>query len=154
MEKQHAAGIQDILRVSSLVLVVGFLLNLIWENAQAPLYEGYKGFYGHFWLCFVAAVVDALVILLLYLLFLVYSQHLYWPLAAGFWQRLLLVIAGVLLAVWFEKWALNVEQWGYAEAMPIIPILDIGLLPVLQLMFLPFATFWVSMHVARANLAR
>lgn len=31
-----------------------FLLNLLWENLQAPLYVGYTSFAQHFWICFKA----------------------------------------------------------------------------------------------------
>lgn len=48
------------------IFLIGFLLNLVWENVQAPLYEEYSGFQGHFVLCFWASLVDAAVILLLY----------------------------------------------------------------------------------------
>lgn len=61
------------------ILTIGFRVNLIWENAQAPLYEGYNGFFRHFWVCLVAAVMDALVLLLLYFLLAAFSHSLYWP---------------------------------------------------------------------------
>ncbi|MBW7468750.1 hypothetical protein ABID22_003172 [Pontibacter aydingkolensis] len=148
MEKKHTASIRESLRVSGFVLVVGFLLNLIWENAQAPLYFEYKGFYSHFMICFVAAVVDALVILLLYLLFALFMHNLYWPLHAGVGQYFLLVFIGGVMAVWFERWAFVNRQWSYRQAMPIVPILDIGLLPLLQLMILPLLSIWISTHLA------
>ncbi|WP_161889510.1 hypothetical protein [Pontibacter russatus] len=108
MEKRHTSGFRGTQRVSGLVYVVGFLPNLIWENAQTPLYFGYNGFYSHFTACLVAAVVDALAILQLYLLLAVYHRSLYWPMGAGPWQYLFLAFLGGLLAAWFEKWALHV----------------------------------------------
>ncbi|MBF9252181.1 hypothetical protein I2I11_02640 [Pontibacter sp. 172403-2] len=134
------------------VLVIGFLLNLIWENAQAPFYRGYNGFFAHFWICFIAAVVDALVLLLLYLLFAVLSHSLYWPLKAKLWQYGLLAFSGGLLALWFEKWALAKEQWSYTTAMPLVPVLDVGLLPLLQLMLLPGLAFYLGANAAKPRL--
>ena len=131
------------------VVVIGFLLNLIWENAQAPLYEGYNGFFEHFWTCLVASVVDALVLLLLFILFAVFNQCLSWPLTGKLWQYLVLVLVGGILAVWFEKWALDVEHWSYTNNMPVVPVLDIGLLPFLQLLLLPSITFYLSASAAQ-----
>jgi len=134
------------------VLIIGFLLNLIWENVQAPFYKGYNGFFAHFWICFAAAAVDALVLLLLYILFAVSNQSLYWPLKVRLWQYGLLAFIGGLLALWFEKWALAGEQWSYTNAMPVVPVLDAGLLPLLQLMLLPGLTFYLGANVARPRL--
>lgn len=41
--------------------------------------DGYGGFVEHFWICFVAAVIDGLVILLLDVLLNLVYQDLYWP---------------------------------------------------------------------------
>ncbi|GAA4437033.1 hypothetical protein GCM10023188_30780 [Pontibacter saemangeumensis] len=152
MKKKHSASIRGTLRASGLVLLDGFLLNLIWENAQAPLYLDYSGFYSHLKICFVAAVVDALVILLLYLLLVAYNQNLYWPMGAGPWQYLFLTLLGGLLAVWFEKWALQGGEWSYTEVMPIVPVLRVGLFPLLQLMVLPIIACWVSSCIVRPHL--
>ncbi|WP_157593602.1 hypothetical protein [Pontibacter actiniarum] len=133
-----------LLLVSGAVLVIGFSLNLIWENAQAPLYQGYSGLFGHFWICFVASLVDALVLLLLYTLFAVFNHSPYWPLNAKLWQYILLSFTGGVIAVGFEKWALAVEQWFYTDEMPMVPLLHVGWLPLLQLMILPSLTYYIS----------
>lgn len=150
----RGSSLKDLLLVCGFVLVIGFSLNLVWENAQAPLYKGYNGFSGHFWVCLVASVVDALVLLLLYTLFAVFNQRLNWPLHVKLWQYGLLALAGGLLAVWFEKWALAREQWSYTDHMPIVPVFDVGLLPFLQLLLLPSLTFYISATTAKLNLFR
>lgn len=144
MKRGNEDNVKDLMLICGAVLMIGFLLNLIWENAQAPLYKGYNGFFGHFWICFAASVVDALVLLLLYTLLAMFNHSLYWFLDARVWQHGFLVIIGGLLAVWFEKWALGAEQWSYTNAMPVVPSLDVGLLPFLQLMTLPWLTFYAS----------
>lgn len=47
-----------------------------------------------------------------------------------------LVLIGGILAVIIEKWGLSTGRWQYDE-MPIIPILNIGLTPVLQMLVIP-----------------
>lgn len=43
------------------------------------------------------------------------------------------VSAGVVFATWLEIHALNTGRWMYNELMPIIPILNVGLSPTIQL---------------------
>ena len=136
------------------VLVIGFSLNLIWENAQAPLYRGCNGFFRHFWTYLVASVVDALVLLLLYTLFAVFNQRLNWPLHVKLWQYGLLSLVGGLLAVWFEKRALAREHWSYTHNMTIVLILYVGVLPLLQLALLSCLTFYASATTAKFILFR
>lgn len=145
---QKPPPLKSLLRTCWLVLAIGFLLNLVWENAQAPLYKSYTGFTSHFWACFVASVVDALVTLLLFVLFAQFTHTLCWRYRVTSWRPLLLIIAGGVIAVWFEKWALEHGAWAYTDAMPMTPILQVGLLPVLQLMLLPYVTFRASCQVA------
>lgn len=136
------------------ILAIGFTVNLIWENAKAPFYKGYDGFFQHFGVCLVAAVVDALVLLLLYFLVAAFNHNLYWPLKVKLWQYGLLAFIGGVLAVWFEKWALAGEQWSYTNEMPVVPVLDVGLLPLLQLMLLPGLTFYLSARATKLYLRR
>ena len=145
------SNLKDLLQVCGFVLVIGFSLNLVWENAQAPLYKGYNGFSGHFWVCLVASVVDALVLLLVYTLFAVFNRRLNWPLHVKPWQYGLLALVGGLLAVWFERWALARGQWSYTDDMPIVPVLEVGLLPLRQLLLLPGPAFYVSATTAKPH---
>ncbi len=48
-----------------------------------------------------------------------------------------LVLLGAAVAVAVEWWALATERWQYAGAMPIVPFLQVGLLPVLQMTIIP-----------------
>lgn len=95
-------------------------------------------------ICLVATVVDALVILLLYLSLAVIYRNIYWIQRWHWKPMLLLIILGGMIAIVFEKWALLRNQWNYAEAMPIVPLLNVGLSPLLQLMILPVLTFYIN----------
>lgn len=130
------------------VLVIGFLVNLVWENAQAFLYEGYGGFIEHFWTCLVASVVDALVILLVYLLLSLAYRDLFWPRRNSYARYAVVALIGGALAVGFELWALAKEEWDYAESMPLV--LGVGLSPLIQLMVLPVLTYFISLRGIRS----
>jgi len=52
-----------------------------------------------------------------------------------------IVAVGFVVAVIMERTALSGSLWQYAASMPRIPVIGVGLWPVLQLMTLPLATF-------------
>jgi len=132
-----------------------FLLHLIWENLQAPLYLGFASFQQHFWMCLKAtATGDMLFMLTIYLaLAAIHGDWLWIAHAATFRHPatwLIALLIGVLLAVSFELWAVYVvERWQYSASMPILPILRIGLTPVLQMIAIPIAVLFVSFRFSR-----
>lgn len=132
------------------ILIIGFIVNLIWENAQAFLYTGYSGFKEHFWACFVASIVDALVILLIYLFFALYYKNLFWPRRNSLIRYTFVAVIGGALAVGFELWALEKGEWSYARNMPVV--VGIGLSPLIQLMTLPALTYSISLRGIRSRM--
>ena len=62
-----------------------------------------------------------------------------------FRQRLWLApILATLFAISLELFALQTGRWAYAAAMPIIPIINTGLTPTIQLGILAFISFKVG----------
>ena len=132
------------------IFIIGFLLNLIWENVQAPLYEGYTNLWDHFMMCFWASIVDAAVILLLYALFALWFKNSFWIKHLNWKNGLLLMLVGAAIALGFEFWAFQNEVWAYTERMPLVPALNIGLSPLLQMMLLPLFTFILSYRIVKS----
>jgi hypothetical protein len=132
-----------------------FLLHLLWENLQAPLYKGFESFEQHFWMCLKAtATGDMLFMLVIYLALAAVHRDWLWISDATTFKHpatwLIAMLIGLLLAVSFELWAVYVaERWQYAASMPILPILDIGLAPVLQMTFVPTAVLFLSFRFSR-----
>ncbi|MGK7392896.1 MAG: hypothetical protein ACNS60_21260 [Candidatus Cyclobacteriaceae bacterium M2_1C_046] len=126
------------------IFLTAFLLNLVWENAQAPLYEGYTNFWDHFMICFWASLVDAVVVLLLYFLFVAWYKDFFWIRYINLKSAIILIIIGGGIAVGFEQWAFSRGMWSYTNKMPVI-FLSTGLTPLLQMMLLPL----LSMYIAR-----
>jgi hypothetical protein len=57
-------------------------------------------------------------------------------------QRLWLVLTlATLFAIGLEIFALQTGRWGYEDMMPIIPILNVGLSPTVQLGLLTYFSF-------------
>ncbi len=132
-------------RLSKVVLfltVIGFVSNIIWENLQAPLYEGYNSFWQHFNICFVATLGDVLIILTVFTVFALIYKNVYWFSGMNVMQIIFLVTLGAFIAVVIEAFNLGIGRWAYTDVMPTIG--GIGLLPILQMMILLPLTFYVT----------
>ena len=123
---------------------IGFLLNLIWEVTQRPLYEGYVGIWHHLPNCLWASVVDVIVILVFWFLFASYYKNFFWVKDISWKDVLVLMLLGAAVAVGFEQVSIGADMWSYADEMPVVPYLATGLSPLLQMMILPSLTFWLS----------
>ena len=127
------------------IITLSFFLNLLWENAQAPLYAGYVGFWQHFPACFRGALGDVVITILLFGIFILGSRSGWWIESRDMWvATLLLVSAGILVAIGIEYGALVTGRWAYAAAMPLFPGTRAGLWPVAQMAILPSVTFYFS----------
>jgi len=121
---------------------VTFVLHIIWENAQAPLYAGYQSFSHHFSMCFVGTIGDVVITLSVLVFLWLLRKDVSRP--ADF---LALAILGFVVAVVIEQHALLSGKWDYALAMPIIPILKVGLAPILQMTLLLPLSFYLAKTV-------
>jgi hypothetical protein len=126
--------------------VSSFVLHLIWENVQMPLFEsGEAPFWDTFTMCLWAtATGDMLFMLTLYLTVALIHRGVWWSCDRSTYSHpatwIVPVILGVLLAVSFELWAVHAtDRWVYSS-MPIIPVIKVGLTPVLQMILIPLAT--------------
>lgn len=110
-----------------------FVLNFLWENLHSYLYTSYKGGEITQFILARASLFDALLITLIVLPFFYVS----------FLKRRLwfIVIVGVIVAIFNEWYGLGTGRWVYNSLMPIVPIINIGLTPMLQLGLLGYLSF-------------
>mgnify|MGYP003119712945 CR=1 FL=1 len=118
--------------------------NLVWELAHMPLYTLWEtGSTGEIIFAAVHCTGGDILIALsavMLSLFLVGSPA--WPVVRSVRVIVLTVTFGLGYTV-FSEW-LNIEvrqAWAYRELMPIIPIINAGLSPVLQWIFIPLVAF-------------
>lgn len=130
------------------IALISFILNLIWENIQAPLYIGFRSFSQHFLFCLIATLGDVTIILGLYFLFALSFRSYYWIKHWSLKKASLLIIASGVVAFAIEKWALQ-GYWSYKPTMPVVPFLEIGLAPLLQLLILPLFTFYLAIKLSK-----
>jgi len=117
----------------SLIFILAFILNLVWENLHSYLYAGYMGGKITEFILIRASIADAVIISLLSIPFVFVSSF-----KEKSWT---IIFIGVLIALFIELYALNTGRWVYNEYMPIIPILGVGLTPMIQLGFLGYLSY-------------
>ncbi len=116
--------------------LTAFVLHIVWENAQAPLFQGYASFSLHFPMCLIGTVGDVAITLFVYSIAALLKDDFAWLFNLNKKDVAALAIIGFFIAIGIEWRALLFGRWAYADAMPIIPYLKVGLTPVLQMMFL------------------
>jgi len=129
------------IRLQIYLFLLAIPLHLIWEVAQIRAYEFPEtSLLTDMIGCFVPTLGDGLMTLIIFWSGWVVFRDSQWILNPGLKGYLLMLAVGLLLAVIVEWNALyRTGAWDYNERMIIIPILGVGLLPLLQMMTLPIA---------------
>lgn len=119
------------------------MLNYVWELAQAPLYVGLKTYNaGVFWHWFVASLGDGVMVLIIFAAGWIALHRWDWFQRRGVAGYLVMLIAGFILGIFVEWLGVHIlERWAYTGAMPTIPRIGIGLVPIAQMLVLPPLVF-------------
>jgi hypothetical protein len=135
--------LRETLRLQAAIFAVAVPLNLAWEVAQAQLYAfPRQGIVTDLVGCLVPSLGDGLMTLAIYWSGWLVFRRPGWVLRPGAGGFALAVLVGLLLAIGVEWNALYLTgAWAYGPGMPLVPVLGVGLLPVLQMLVLPPITF-------------
>lgn len=123
------------------IAILTFVFNLIWEVAQGPLYKGYEHDWQHISICALASVADMLMVLILLFLFGLIYNNVFWTKNFTTFRVVILMLAGGVGAIIAEVWHTSRGDWAYAERMPLIPWVEVGVSPALQFTILPLLIF-------------
>jgi len=121
------------------LFVIAFILNAIWENLHAFLYDNYMGGEITELVLLRATLADAIMITVITLPFVLFPS----------WRRQnwIIIFVGLVPAIGIEWYALLTGRWAYNVYMPIIPFLSVGLTPAIQLGLLGFLSFRIQEYV-------
>ncbi len=133
-ENSHGA------RKTSIIFLVSFLLNVVWENLHSYLYANYMGENITQFILVRASLFDALLITLISLPFLYFNSLKY--------KVWIILIPATIIAVINEWYGLGTARWAYNELMPIIPILNTGITPTIQLGLLAYFSFKIEEYLS------
>ena len=135
--------------------LIAFILHVVWENTQASLFQGYVSFASHFPMCLVGTVGDVAITLFAYFIVALLKNDINWISALNKKDFVILAVVGFFIAVGIEWRALLFGRWAYADAMPVIPYLKVGLTPILQMTFLlPLSMYLTKKIVTYKNYAK
>lgn len=126
----------------------GFLLHFVWEMLQIPWFAGMlTASHGTVvWLCTRATGGDVAILLAgFWVGSLAAGRHRDWLVAGERLPAAIVILTGVAVTVVFEWLATGtLDRWQYAEAMPVVPALGVGLAPLAQWLLLPPLILWLA----------
>ena len=128
------------------VFMVAVFLNYLWELGQAPLYVGMEEYnprvFSH---CFIASLGDGIMVLLIVAAGWIALRQAAWFVRPGVRGYIVMITTGLVLAVLVEWVAVHkLGRWVYAEKMPTVPGVGIGLVPIAQMLMLPPLIFRIA----------
>ena len=144
---------RSVIAAVEMVLVFGlftFLFQFAWEVLQLPFYKEMAAM--NHWegtlVCLRATGGDLMIALAAFAAGVWWSKRLDWMLDPAREVVVIYVMAGLLITIAFEWYAVFwANRWAYSELMPVIPVLRVGLTPILQWLVLPPITlYFVHWH--------
>ena len=122
------------LSIYLVLFAVSVAVNFLWEISHVRLYQ---------WLgpmplttahLFWFSVKDAFLYLSFILIVALLAKDLFWFIKGRkIWHWVLALTIGFVVSTLIERHAIATGRWAYLSTMPIIPGLEVGLSPVLQM---------------------
>ncbi|OGI36047.1 MAG: hypothetical protein A2283_09870 [Lentisphaerae bacterium RIFOXYA12_FULL_48_11] len=133
-----------------LILTLIFLLNFAWEISQMALYAVHtKGIMDIISVHLRATLGDMILFLIIYTFGILVFRNRYWAAGNNKTKYTFVILAGSVVSILVEKLALLSGRWSYNQPMPTIPVLNVGLTPVLQMIILPIIAVIFSEKISR-----
>ena len=127
------------------IFTVAVALNYVWEIAQSPLYAGIHSWENIWKHCFVASLGDGIILWIIHAVGRIAFGRWNWFIDPGFKGYGVMLGSGLIVALAIEWIAMHLlQRWEYSAGMPIIPGTNIGLVPILQMLILPPAIFYIA----------
>jgi hypothetical protein len=127
------------------VAIFAFLLGFVWEILQGPFFQGMtEARHGEaVRLCTLATLGDVAIMLVNFWIIAGVGGGRRWVLRPTAAQVAGFTGLGLASAVLIEILATRVwPHWNYSDAMPIIPVVEVGLVPLLMWAVLPPVLVW------------
>jgi len=132
------------------LVVLALPLELLWEIAQFPLYTvWHEGSWSNILYGLAHCTLGDLMILLVgYWLVAVLNRDRDWYLNTVLPNGFLFVLLVAVYTVYSEITNVRSGTWGYTALMPIVPVVDIGAMPLLQWVLIPPVLLWLMRMLA------
>ena len=130
--------------------LITFIPHLFWESFHISLYGGYDNLSPYLPISIWATIGDVFYTLAIVGLISVFKNNLHWIENRMSKKDIIsLAVAGFLVALSVEYKAIALDRWFYLPNMPVIPILEVGLSPILQMtLLLPLSVYVTGKVIA------
>ena len=141
-------------RSIALIFAVAVVVNYPWELAQATLYTWPGESLNPWWHCFVASLGDGFILLAIHAAGWLALHDRGWFMRPGLNGYSLMLASGAAMAIAIELVAVHVlHRWDYAPQMPLVQGLEIGIVPITQMLVLPPLIFRLAASFPRRRIA-
>lgn len=134
-----------------------FLLHFAWEILQTPLYAGMPQapHLAGTIVCLKATLGDVMNALVAFWGTATLAHRKRgWLLHAQSRDWLVYLAIGILITIVLERLATGaLERWAYAQAMPLVPGLGVGVTPLVQWLVVPSMVVWLARRHIRGAVA-
>lgn len=145
---------QSVARLLVVTFLVAVAINFAWETGQSQLFASMGGWLSGTWWCFVASLGDGVILLAIAAVGWLPFRRVDWFVRPGPAGYAFMGALGMTAAVAIEIGARATGRWAYTDQMPLIPVIHVGLVPVLQMLVLPPLVFAVSVTWLKSRVGR
>ncbi len=128
-----------------------YVLNATWEWTQSPFFiDATADLNTIIWYRIHCTLGDTLILMIGFAFISAYRRGLRWAYLPKAKDYLVLVLFGVLYTFLSEY--LNVymrHTWAYSRYMPLLPLIPVGIIPLLQWIILPPVIVFITMRQIR-----
>lgn len=129
--------------------VSGFLLNGNWEWLQTPFFVDSTATLNEIvWFRLHCTMGDVLILLGCAAVVTTFRRSTGWLAKPRLGDLMLLTVLGVAYTSWSELVNLARGSWAYSDLMPLLPGIGLGVVPLLQWLFLPSLSVWLTVRLA------
>ncbi len=128
-----------------LFLVLALILNLIWEFAHAPLYISQMLETSYNLTLIKASFGDLILISIIFALISLKNKKIKWINKPSKIDYGLIILLGIITAIFIELRAFSLDKWSYTELMPTI--FGIGITPLVQLAVTSLIALWLARKI-------
>jgi hypothetical protein len=130
------------------IAIIAFILNYMWEMLQMSYFENMSILDFKVWLiCLRATMGDIAIILFIFSIGRLIFKEWNWTSKVDVLKLTFLILIGASVAILIEVLSLLHERWAYSDLMPVIPKIGVGVVPVIQMIILPFLSYIVGSNL-------
>lgn len=128
-----------------------FVLNATWEWIQSPFYiDMTSDLNTIIWYRIHCALGDSIILMIGYILMSFYYRNFSWIHNSNVKHHAVFVVMGTIYTLFSEYLNVYVKNsWSYSDYMPLLPFVNIGLVPLFQWIILPPVVIFITKRQIR-----